>query len=94
MKFVHICFRYSNLFWTESNRAGLLNRENSANPEVPEPKFNEKHMIKSLSIIFLRGFMMNIFVKREQIWDIAQSAVNENFFLPITLVHCFHLADP
>lgn len=72
---------------------GLLNRENSANLEVLVPINNEKHMIKRLSRIFLRGNMMNIFVKREQIWDLAQSAVNENFFLPITLVHCFHLLD-
>jgi hypothetical protein len=57
----------------------LLNRENSANLEVPEPINNEKHMIKRLSRIFLRGNMMNIFVKCEQIWDLAQSAVNEIF---------------
>ena len=67
LKFVHIDFRYSNLFSAESKRLGLPNRGNSANLEVPEPTIDEKHMIKTLSIIFLRGYMTNIFVKREQI---------------------------
>ena len=67
LKFVHIDFRYSNLFSAESKRSGLPNRGNSANLEVPEPIIDEKHMIKTLSIILLMGSMTNIFVKREQI---------------------------
>lgn len=79
LKFVQRCFRYPNLFWAESGELEPPNLVNSANPGVPEPKSNEKHMFKSLSIIFLRGIMMCLFVKRQRIWDIAESAVNENF---------------
>ena len=67
LKFVHIDFRYSNLFSAESKKSGLPNRGNSANLEVPEPIIDKKHMIKTLSIILLMGSMTNIFVKREQI---------------------------
>jgi hypothetical protein len=67
LKFVHIDFRYSNLFSAESKRSGLPNRGNSVNLEVPEPIIDKKHMIKTLSIILLMGSMTNIFVKREQI---------------------------
>ncbi len=78
LKFVHRHFRSLIKFWAESRELALLNHENSANLGVPEPKSHKKHMFKFLSIIFLRGITMLLFVKRRQTRDIPESAVNEN----------------